>query len=598
MSENPRGRNRLGLGASATSPARPAGLVRPIAGDWASVQRFADGVINRLEVREGAARNPLEQVVLRRDLEDRLQELGVTTYGITAQGVRPGVPGDQVGIPIVSPGGGTTLTSFEKFSEMIFSSRLWQSLKFDLTDPNRFSDFPAQVRAVISEDIAAVARQRGADIRQLEMKLQTATESLAMKMQEVTASLGAASAGVRELSFAYASNTRAVAASVTTVQARLDNFSGGAPGTATVEQKMTAIADRATGLEAQYTVKVQAGGAWAGIGLAATDNGAGSATSAIILQADRVALVDASYSGSTTSPASEFLMFGVDGDGAYVGGNLKVTGKASFDGVQTLNGFQCAGHFNEGWAAIHGVIGYSKNNTAGAHGVIGSTPAVVGGTDTSTSRGIGGYTVSGQGVYALASGSGGVAVYATNTNGSTAARLGANDYAVKVLAGEGSVYFGGTVLPFTGAHPALVSKDQAVELGDILVDMTLVEAIDVSNTVMTAQPCGAVGQSGAVGVAALRQDLGDEVSYASWWSHIESHDLWFANGVGEGQVNVCGRGGDLRKGDLIVCSDLPGKGQRQPDDVVRGNTVARARCEVIFDHPDQVKLVPCIYLAG
>ena len=66
------------------------------------------------------------------------------------------------------------------------------------------------------------------------------------------------------MQFASASLNRATAGLVTTITARLDNFSG-RPGTATVESKMTAIADRATGLEAQYTLKVSAGGAMAGV---------------------------------------------------------------------------------------------------------------------------------------------------------------------------------------------------------------------------------------------------------------------------------------------------------------------------------------------
>jgi hypothetical protein len=76
------------------------------------------------------------------------------------------------------------------------------------------------------------------------------------------------------------------------------------------------------------------------------------------------------------------------------------------------------------------------------------------------------------------------------------------------------------------------------------------------------------------------------------------------NGIGEGQVNVCGRGGNIEAGDFICTSDMSGKGMRQndsngdADDLLRRCTVARARESVTFSHPDEVKMIACIYLCG
>ena len=70
------------------------------------------------------------------------------------------------------------------------------------------------------------------------------------------------------------------------------------------------------------------------------------------------------------------------------------------------------------------------------------------------------------------------------------------------------------------------------------------------------------------------------------------------NGLGEGQVNVCGEAGNIMAGDLIVTSSMPGKGMRQNDDIVRNYTVAKARESVVFDSPSQVKMIACIYLCG
>ena len=79
---------------------------------------------------------------------------------------------------------------------------------------------------------------------------------------------------------------------------------------------------------------------------------------------------------------------------------------------------------------------------------------------------------------------------------------------------------------------------------------------------------------------------------------LQTHSLVYVNGVGEGQMNVCGRGGNLEVGDLLVSSSMPGKAERQSDDLVRSCTVAKVREPVIFTDPDEVKLVACIYMCG
>ena len=77
-----------------------------------------------------------------------------------------------------------------------------------------------------------------------------------------------------------------------------------------------------------------------------------------------------------------------------------------------------------------------------------------------------------------------------------------------------------------------------------------------------------------------------------------THAVIAINALGEGQLNVCGEGGNLQPGDLITTSSTPGKGMRQADDVVRASSVAKCREAVVFDHPAQVKTVACIYLCG
>jgi hypothetical protein len=70
------------------------------------------------------------------------------------------------------------------------------------------------------------------------------------------------------------------------------------------------------------------------------------------------------------------------------------------------------------------------------------------------------------------------------------------------------------------------------------------------------------------------------------------------NAIGEGQINVCGEGGNLDPGDYITSSSTPGKGMRQSDDVVHGYTVAKCRESVTFDSPSEIKVVACFYVCG
>jgi hypothetical protein len=80
--------------------------------------------------------------------------------------------------------------------------------------------------------------------------------------------------------------------------------------------------------------------------------------------------------------------------------------------------------------------------------------------------------------------------------------------------------------------------------------------------------------------------------------HEATHNKVVINALGEGSINVCGEGGDIQVGDLIVTSSTPGKGMRQADDIVRSYTVAKAREAVTFDSPGDIETVACIYLCG
>lgn len=312
---NPRGVNRIDQGASSTPKARLPSIPPVRTADLA-LNLFCAAVKEHLEVREGARGNPFEQVLTRRDID----QLGMskTQILLDAGGSVTGIQG------LLSDGTVASLT-VAAIARTITSSTLFTDLTKRLDDQSRFDELPAQIRQQLLVDIADEAARRGAEIRRVETRMQTATNSFASAVEEVTASVAASSAGVRQSLFASADLNRATAGTVTQVQARLDNFNDGTPGLATVEQKMTATADRSTGLEAQYTLKVQAGGKVAGFGLAATSSVAGAATSAFIVQADKFAIVSAS--DNITDPANPDLSrvpFGVDASGIYINGQVRI----------------------------------------------------------------------------------------------------------------------------------------------------------------------------------------------------------------------------------------------------------------------------------
>lgn len=226
------------------------------------------------------------------------------------------------------------------------------------------------------------------------------------------------------------------------------------------------------------------------------------------------------------------------------------------------------------------------------------------------------------------------AIFAQNSaSGGGAAWVGESGldggYGVNALRGGYYDTSGDGYLPFTGVHEAMIRKQEKPEPGDILCDERAVTTtINDSFTVvgMSSSP----NQATAVGVfksyrpnwegiaAFVDQDRmkeearaspvnasGDKVSRPNMKGYrvnprpyARRYDPLRMNSLGEGGINVCGESGNIKAGDLIVTSSAPGKGMRQADDLVRSCTVAKARDSVTFDHPDQVKMIACIYLCG
>ncbi|WP_298929257.1 hypothetical protein [uncultured Ramlibacter sp.] len=198
-----------------------------------------------------------------------------------------------------------------------------------------------------------------------------------------------------------------------------------------------------------------------------------------------------------------------------------------------------------------------------------------------------------------------------NANGSSGLVGPANGYDF-YAEGSGTNYG-----PFTGSHDALVPIGTAVQVGQILVDVAVVERGGISSTICEVALSTTAGQPGAIGVAsivprALNELIpnafidftagtdanGNPSPKSSYLAACFTYEHLAINAVGEGQVLVCNEGGDLAIGDLIVTSSTAGTGMKQADDIVRANTVARCREAVTFSGPGDIKTVACIYVCG
>ena len=157
--------------------------------------------------------------------------------------------------------------------------------------------------------------------------------SMAIQVDTLTSMVDQAAAGVRETRWAVSETNRAQAGKITQLEASLGNYyQDGTPGRALLEEQMTATADRLDGLSAQYTLKIQAGGALAGFGLAATEKN-GVPDSAFIIAANKFAIVDPlTYTGGlTNTPDNTRIPFGVDSYGIYMNSNVYVKGTMRVD---------------------------------------------------------------------------------------------------------------------------------------------------------------------------------------------------------------------------------------------------------------------------
>lgn len=503
-----------------SNPPRKTGLPSLRTQD-AQINRWADGVQEQLEVLHGARGDPLNRALTLRDL----QAIGFNVDVLMANSrgssitVRPGGAA-AAAAPLVDAAAKKAIerADMDAFAKAITETALFKDLMAplkwqDVRDPSRFNWVPEQLRRELLTSIAEEASRRGTDISKVETIVKDGAARFARQLQEITAAMGEAAAGVRELSFAYAdadraiagqvtqlgaslgqniatleqslstevTKTTAIASSVTTLQTRVGTAESAISNEQTarangdsanaesinlvqarlntgdfaqVKSESSATASKVAGYEARYTVKVTAGGAMAGIGLVATDNGAGNATSAIIMAADKFAIVAPNYSGGmTTAPPAGSVPFGVEnlpsgGSRIYMNAGVRIRGgldvTATYGSTEWANEAEFTFYMtnSHGWAGSYSGMSPSKvaatGNSAGRlyaghYGVAKGTSAISIGL-LGEARGQGGN---------LNSGVVGVATGGSNSYGGVFSGQSAD----LALIGSGVFLWGNTVVP-------------------------------------------------------------------------------------------------------------------------------------------------------
>lgn len=339
---------------------------------------------------------------------------------------------------------------------------------------------------------------------------------------------------------------------------------------------------------------------------------------------------------NVSSPSGTTFIDGGNIKADTITANKLAAGTASIAAGRTFSlgtgtsgfGFEATGVFSSTSTAASGVIASTTANTYGIAGMAYGTDAGIGGifgrartSSLNTWRSIVEAGTANQAINAVYSGASGDAKVSAfiahqtdgltnyyagvfiNTANSTGGYVAINGY--DFYAFGGGTNYG----PFTGAHDALVDKSYDLVAGDIVADTGFAIKDGVSNTITQVVPCTSANQAGSLGVfvgiyndhapTAMSEVVnGTLVVKPEYQPLLVDNNIIAVNAVGEGQINVCGQGGDIQVGDFIVSSDMIGKGMKQSDDLLHSYTIAKARENVTFSSPDEVIQIACIYVGG
>ena len=275
----------------------------------------------------------LEGFVTRRELTDRVP--GLVNSAI----------GETFGVP-VTPGGGSSW--FQQFSDKIFNSAVWRKISEQITwltvENNRLLARVKELddgifhEQIISEGLVSELRvlkttSGGLAAIAAESTVRAdADAAFAETINLMWATVGNNSALIYENGTVTVNYTEATASKWTQLQAEVFGAEGEEPIRVALNQESFARASLEDGIEATWTVRINADGRWAGFGLG-LEGQPGSVQSTFIIAADNFALVQPGVEAGM-----EYTPFGVDANGIYMNGTVRIdtTGQSLADFVANV----------------------------------------------------------------------------------------------------------------------------------------------------------------------------------------------------------------------------------------------------------------------
>lgn len=488
----------------------------------------------------------------------------------------------------------------KKASDEIQKSKIWQELGG---------------RVAKIERPAWFAEQFGSAIKSEELKRDSADKALISRLDTVVASYGENFAAVTQELAAQATATSANASAITSLTTTVGGVSSTASQALSLSQSNNGV------ITGGYSVKFDLNGYVTGFGLG-VDSSSGSASSTFVVRADRFSV--GSPGATTVNP------FTVSGGNVYI--NNAIIGSGNYQiGVSSLNYVQGS----RGWSldattgsaqfsgltvtqtiqayAYNGSYGWSLTNAGDFNTrniVVRSALQVQNGASVTGNLGVSGsITLNGSTITSWPSGGGGsypssASFSSITMNGSITSGGGSGvgygwtiDYSGHARFAGGVTAYGGFA-NFTGVHYGVVEAGSAAswEAGDVLVDVSVAYSAGVSNVTFVVDLSATESDPRVIGVV---QKVESGVGAANLPELFSAgYDLVHINAVGEGQINVCGMGGNINPGDLLVSSSVQGKAMRQADDALRSYTVAKAREGCSFLSPSDTRTIACVYLCG
>jgi hypothetical protein len=142
--------------------------------------------------------------------------------------------------------------------------------------------------------------------------------------------------------------------------------------------------------------------------------------------------------------------------------------------------------------------------------------------------------------------------------------------------------------PFTGAHEVRLADSFPVDVkpgmivsatGETQIRRTMDGDVDLSSTLPTVQLADKAEDKAVLGVLVAEITLPED----HWYEAEENERFASVNALGEGRVRVTNINGNIEAGDYITTSDIPGYGQRQSNENLRGYTLAKATDTINWD---------------